>query len=159
MLNFTNRGLLSPHREIQSNVTEINSIFVHNIGSTERLVLFDAYLTYSNALKHLLEVDKMKQWLNGSFVTTKPSPKDIDLVTFIDYDLVENLGLDLEKFKYPSSEIVFNVDAYIVKVYPETHTNYTFYKGDIAYWYESFTRTKRNRIGKKYPKGFVEIYF
>ena len=80
-------------------------------------------------------------------------------VTFINYDLVEKLGAELEIFKFPSSETVFNVDAYIVNVYPETHVNHSFYQGDVAYWNDSFTRTKRNRMGRKYPKGLLEIYF
>ncbi|MGJ1534902.1 DUF6932 family protein [Sphingobacterium multivorum] len=51
----------------------------------------------------------------------------------------------------------FGLDAYIVKVYPRTHTKYPLYIGDEMYWMDKFDKNKRNRNGVKVPKGFVEI--
>ena len=101
--------------------------------------------------------DVLTQWIDGSFVTKKQEPGDIDLVTFIDFSVAEKLGDDLKDFKYPLSEIVFGVDAYLVKIYPPGHQLHQLYVSDSAYWLHHFTQTRRNRIGNKQHKGFLEI--
>lgn len=45
MLNFTRKGLLSRYKENPSNLSEIISIFVEKMASSERKILFGAYLT------------------------------------------------------------------------------------------------------------------
>jgi len=87
----------------------------------------------------------------------KPEPGDIDLVTFIDFFIAEKLRDELKDFKYPFSEIVFGVDAYLVKKYPPNHRLYNLYISDSAYWMAHFSKTRRNRIGNKQSKGFLEI--
>jgi hypothetical protein len=46
-------------------------------------------------------------------VTKKSSPGDIDLITFLDFEIVKQLGDSINNFKYPNSEIIFGVDAFI----------------------------------------------
>jgi hypothetical protein len=57
-------------------------------------------------------------------VTKKSSPGDIDLITFLDFEIVKQLGDSINSFKYPNSEIIYGVDAYIIEVYPENHKNF-----------------------------------
>ena len=97
------------------------------------------------------------QWIDGSFTTKEPNPNDIDLVTFIPYDFVERLGIKLQPFKYPGSIENYGIDGYIGKVYPISHEQNSLYLGDRAYWMDHFTKTKINRRGNKFPKGFLEI--
>ena len=110
-------------------------------------------MQYTNELKKRC-ADVLTQWIDGSFVTKKQEPGDIDLVTFIDFSVAEKLGDDLKDFKYPLSEIVFVVDAYLVKIYPPGHQLHQLYVSDSAYWLHHFTQTRRNRIGNKQHKGF-----
>lgn len=79
----------------------------------------------------------------------------IFVVTFIDYDD----DSDLSKFVYPQSIEKYNVDGNIVKVYPRKHPKIALYMGDWLYWMDRFDKTRRNRTGNRYPKGFFEIVF
>ncbi|WP_194976818.1 hypothetical protein [Aquiflexum lacus] len=51
----------------------------------------------------------------------------------------------------------YGLDGYIVRAYPVGHKSYSLYMGDKSYWMNHFTKTKINRRGNKYPKGFLEI--
>jgi hypothetical protein len=100
------------------------------------------------------------QWVNGSFVNLQTAnPKDIDLVTFIDHELAEKYKTELEDFGARTANSVFGVDAYILITYPEGHTAYTIYSYDRVYWAELFSRTRRDKYGKKNPKGYLEIIY
>jgi hypothetical protein len=69
------------------------------------------------------------------------------------------LGNLLQSFKYPASEINFQVDAYIVAVYPIQHKKYYLYQHDSAYWMDQFDTTRRNKNGNRLSKGFLEINY
>jgi hypothetical protein len=80
MLNFDERGNLKPYECIHSSVDELKDYFVTAIKSETRISNFEKYLKYSADLKQLSGGKSLKQWINGSFVTMKPDPDDIDLV-------------------------------------------------------------------------------
>jgi len=99
------------------------------------------------------------QWVDGSFISKKPEPNDIDVISFISYrELIED-KYKLDNFKYPSPLTNCCVDAYIVLVYPPEHKNYPLYIGDRLYWMDVFDKTKTSRNGSKHPKGFLELNF
>ncbi|WP_394343505.1 DUF6932 family protein [Flavobacterium ustbae] len=72
--------------------------------------------------------------------------------------MVDKLGSKLDDFKYPNSEILYGVDAYIIEVYPQGHKHNIRFLSDKAYWLDRFTKTRRIR-GNKLSKGFLEINF
>ena len=97
MLTFNSAGYLTPNTAINSTVREFEEEFVVNYSSGDRSRLFEMYLQYCNDLKALCEERELLQWIDGSFVTkSKPSPSDIDMVTFIDAELIEKLGKEVE---------------------------------------------------------------
>jgi hypothetical protein len=153
MLNFNSNGLLVPANNIKSDILELEGVFVTNIRTINRKELFEKYISYSNSLKELCNVN-LKQWIDGSFVTKKSEPQDIDLITFIDFKIVEVLNDSLTDYKYPASKTIFGVDAYIIRTYPTDHKYYLSYRADQAYWMDHFSRTRRNRIGNKLQKDF-----
>jgi hypothetical protein len=157
MLRFNSNGLLVPDHNIKSNVNELEDIFVKSIKTNKRIELFSNYINYSNSLKELCNDVNLIQWIDGSFVTQKAEPKDVDLVTFIDFEIDKELGDKLINYKYPASKNLFRVDAYLVRLYPKGHKYYSIYESDRAYWMDHFNKTRRNRIGNKLPKGFLEI--
>jgi hypothetical protein len=157
MLKLNSNGLLVPDRNIQTDIVELEKTFVTAFQSVTRKRLFDNYISYSIALKELCKDQKNIQWIDGSFVTNRPNPDDIDLVTFIDFSIVEKLKDDLTAYKYPNSQNNFGVDAYIIKVYPIGHKYYQSFLADKAYWMNHFSKTKRNRVGNKLKKGVLEI--
>jgi hypothetical protein len=157
MLNFNAVGLLEPDNNIQSSILELERFFVTDIQTAKRKELFENYISYSNSLSGVCDNADLKQWVDGSFVSKKPEPNDIDLVTFIDFSVVEALNNQLVNYKYPASQNIFGVDAYLVSIYPPEHKCYPLYLADWAYWMSHFNRTRRNRIGNKLRKGFLEI--
>lgn len=158
MLTFNHSGLLVPDNKINSTVQELENEFVLNIQSVKRKEIFDAYVKYNEDFKKLCNLEELPQWINGSFVTKKKNPGDIDLVTFLDYETIQQLGSKLDDFKFPNSEIIYGVDAYIIEVYPKNHKCRIRYISDKAYWLDRFTKTRRIR-GNKLSKGFLEIKY
>lgn len=157
MLKFNTKGMLIPDTNIPSDITELEEIFVNGITSYTRGHLFNKYISYSKALKELCDNGELIQWIDGSFATKKSNPSDIDLVTFVEFSAVDELGDRLTNYKFPASKSIFGVDAYIIRVYPPNHKFYQLYQLDKLYWMDYFTKTRRNRIGNKLPKDFLEI--
>lgn len=156
MLTFNNSGLLVPDTRIHSTFTELKQEFVFNIPTQKRAQLFDLYVKYNEDLKRVCNLEALHQWINGSYVTKKQNPGDIDLVTFLDTAIILQLGSKLNDFTYPNSEKIYGVDAYIIEAYPEDHKDRFTFESDKAYWIDRFTKTRRIR-GNKLAKGFLEI--
>ncbi|WP_166921168.1 DUF6932 family protein [Flavobacterium poyangense] len=158
MLTFNRSGLLVPDNKIISTILELENEFVLKIPSKKRKEIFEAYVKYNEDFKKVCNLDELHQWINGSYVTKKYNPGDIDLITFLHHNIVSQLGSKLDNFTYPNSEIIYGVDAYIVETYPENHVNNFRCISDKAYWMDRFTKTRRIR-GNKLSKGFLEIKF
>lgn len=158
MLTFNQHGLLVPNTTISSSLSEIEDKLVHQIGSVKRQMLYSGYLDYMAELRRVIGDAPFKQWINGSFSTLTPNPGDIDIVSFINFEVVKQFDKDLRSLRFPAS-LQFGVDAYIVRVYPPDHRLVALYIGDHAYWMDKFDKTERNRRGLVYPKGFIELAF
>lgn len=156
MLVFNHSGLLVPDSKITSSIAVLEDEFVIKLPSPKRLDLFKSYIRYCEEFKKTCGLERLHQWVNGSFVTKKPNPGDIDIVTFLDHNLVQRLGHSLDNFKYPNSEAIYNVDAFFVEIYPAGHPKRHYYTSDWAYWYDRFTKTRRIR-GNRLAKGFLEM--
>ena len=159
MLKFTSKGLLVPNRNIISSLAELKEEFLDNIFTQNRKSLFENYIKYSDDLSKTCKGSKIRQWIDGSFVTKNSKPKDIDIVSFIEYQIIDSNEPIFTNFKFPNSINKYGVDAYIVKVYPDDHKKYPLYIGDRMYWMDRFDKTRRNRAGNKVPKGFLEILY
>ena len=156
-LNFDSKGNLVPNSNIKCTLAVFHEVFVENMATPQRISLYEAFLKYSSELKDILDGGEIICWINGSYTTKKKSPNDLDLVTFINYRILDQKEQSLLDFKYPNSLSKFGLDAYIIKVYPRDHKNYPLYIGDEMYWMDKFDKNKRNRNGIKVPKGFIEI--
>lgn len=156
MIELNQRGLLIPDYNIPATILELATIFVWNMPVSQRQTLFNKYLDYMTSMYDLLDDLPFIQWIDGSFTTTDANPRDIDIVTFINFDVVNRLDSELVQFKYPAS-LSFGMDAYIVRVFPPDHRSFALYAGDRAYWLERFSRTERNRRGVIHKKGFLEL--
>lgn len=156
-LSFTNRGLITPNTNVPATLSEFENVFASGM-SVRRRELFKGYQTYLTHLQAILGNAPFIQWVDGSFTTLTPNPKDIDVVSFVGFDVVARCEPQLKALKYPHS-LDFGVDAYIVRVYPADHRHYPQYTGDRAYWMSQFDKTERNRRGIISPKGFLELSF
>lgn len=157
MIEFDKYGNLLPYDVVDTNLSLFDNYFVKEMKNKEhRYELYKFYINYIKRLNELI-TQSYFQWINGSFVTKKIKPNDIDLVSFIDYRIVEKYEPELKSFIYPLSKSIHNVDAYIVKVYPSEHEKHKLYKSDSLYWMHQFLKTKPNKQGKQMNKGFIKI--
>ncbi|UFH54044.1 DUF6932 family protein [Spirosoma sp. KNUC1025] len=156
MLELNSRGLIIPDYNVPSTVDELASVFVWNIPTRQRKELFSKYIDYMLEMYDILGDTPFIQWIDGSFTTTNASPNDIDIVTFVNFDVATRLENELAQFKYPLS-LSYGMDAYIVRVFPPEHRSFALYVGDRAYWLDKFSKTERNRRGIVYRKGFIEL--
>ena len=84
-MQFDEFGNLTPYDLIETDLVVFEQKFIWN---EHRKNLFDEYINLIVELKNL-GVTNCFQWINGSFVTKKEKPNDIDIVTFIDFRLHE----------------------------------------------------------------------
>ncbi|TAF94263.1 MAG: hypothetical protein EAZ46_10770 [Runella sp.] len=92
------------------------------------------------------------QWIDGSFVTQKLNPKDVDFVTFIDAQIFEQNEKNLEKMRgvqYVNRPLL---DSYFVATYDDIR-----FECDRLYWFHKFEKDDRKRFKNK--KGFIKLKF
>jgi len=157
MISFDKNGNITPYEIIEIDLKTFQKNFVDNLDNSEhRNNLYQDYLNYTKELCKIVS-NQFFQWINGSFVTKKHTPRDIDLVSFVDYQLADKYKRELNNFVYPLSRENYNMDAYIVKLYPNDNKNLVFSKSDTSYWFHHFQKTKPNKNGEKFYKGFIKI--
>ena len=156
MIELNQRGLIIPDYNVPATILEFATVFVWNIPVSQRQTLFSKYLDYMTSMYDLLNDLPFVQCIDRSFTTSDAHPNDIDIVTFINFNVIAQFGKDLGQFKYPLS-LSYGMDAYIVRVFPPEHRSFALYVGDRAYWLDRFSKTERNRRGIVYRKGFLEL--
>ncbi len=159
---FDEHGYLKPRNKIHMTFEEFQRIFVEAFGNdSTRLAIFENYQKFIEDFQKTVTPNFI-QWVNGSFVTQKPSPNDIDFVTILDYKIFNEFDEIIDKQFRQSGAIRKygrQIDVYAVRQYPEGHPQFEVFKGELAYWQFQFSETKRNRANKKFQKGFIELKF
>lgn len=159
-MKFDHRGNLHPYQKFELSLKEFEDFFIQPFPkNSTRHIIFQNYLRFIADFRKEV-TDSFSQWINGSFVTDKLNPNDIDFVSIIDADIFErNEELIEAKFRLKGAKSIYQVDAYTVKKYPEGHKKQLISKHELVYWNNWFSETKKNRMKKKFPKGFIEINF
>lgn len=159
MLQFDSKGFLTPDKNLPSNFAEFEHEFVSKFGKqAKRQVLFEDFKRYFRDLFDAMKIDEILVWVDGSFTTRKESPNDIDFVTFIDSELVEKFtDIINRKFTSPEAKQLYQMDAFLLRQYNETHPDHFFTVSDRAYWHSLFSNTRKNRRGLSFKKGFIEL--
>lgn len=159
-LTFDQRGNLFPYKNIKLDLDAFRFLFVEKFSENEhRKKIFENYLKFVDDFSKQISSNFI-QWIDGSFVSSKDYPNDIDFVTFISNEVFQaNEQLIQENFRLNGAKQKYEVDAYTIRQYPKDHKRYMLYQSDRLYWFNLFTQTKKNRAKKKYPKGFIEIEF
>lgn len=161
-LSFDIRGNLKPYQKNSLSLKEFKTYFVDTFDDIDqkRRQIWENYETFLKDFQ--LEVTPtFTQWIDGSFVSTKSHPSDIDFVTLIDYTIYEKYEkLIEEKFRMQHAKNYYKfIDAYTIKIYPENHQKHFITEYDLLYWERWFMETKKNRNKMRFPKGFIEIKF
>ncbi|MVM39176.1 hypothetical protein GO730_19200 [Spirosoma sp. HMF3257] len=153
MLQLSEDGLLPPGRH-RCQIDDFFDLFVQEFtNNVHRQRLFQEWKSYSDRLRTRVGQNRLTQWIDGSFVTNKSIPNDIDFVTFIPCHLYEPCEDGLIEFYSTVSLHDKGLDAYICPVYPIEHTSYQLTRQYKAVWQNRF---KKNKYSSG-EKGFLEL--
>jgi len=158
MLHFDERGHLLPYQIVELTLPEFEAFFVENLNDQKhRRELFERYLVFVGDLKRTFQVP-LFQWVDGSFITRKELPGDMDVVTFLPYDTMAKKAVEVHHFIKSAKQTYF-VDAVFCPVCKWNHRFYQDSKEKEAYWFNLYTRSRLDVFGKRHPKGLVKIDF
>src|SRR5690554_2392311 len=155
--SFDKHGNIVPYELHPVTIAELEEEFVQPFTkSSTRKNIVEGHSNYVIEIFQILE-HNFFQWLDGSFVTQKLDPNDIDVINFVHYsDYTNNITGNLRKFLThfgdPRSE--YKVDGYIVPVYPPNDPRFALTIDKYNYWRLLFGRDKNNN-----PKGMLELKF
>lgn len=150
-------GLLVPGRHPVT-TSAFKAHFVEAFpNSASRAPLYQRWLRHRLAV--LSYVPIISQWINGSFVTDKEDPKDIDLVTLMraaDYDALlpvqQSMLTSLMSGK--ATKAVWGMDSYAVLTVPPMHASAAAAQQIANGWHYEWSRV-RGRPGAQ--KGYLEV--
>lgn len=157
-LQFDIRGNLIPNEIIDVSWDDFKQVFVKSFEDTStRHKIFEKFEAYIAEFQ--AEICKsFTVWINGSFVSRKINPNDIDVVILLEYQIQEQFeSLIRSKFTAIKTWKTTNVDAYILKLFPEDHQMFKSTTFDKYYWVDKFSNSKINKEGKSFSKGFIQI--
>jgi hypothetical protein len=105
------------------------------------------------------------QWVDGSFVTAKAQPGDLDVVTFCDYDLLNQLGPPIQPFYARALSsgkeciLAYGCDSYAVPCCDSTHPYFPVFERMRKYWRKHFAAVYDPLTGQTVAedKGFVSL--
>ncbi|QRR01184.1 DUF6932 family protein [Dyadobacter sandarakinus] len=153
-MEFDIKGNLMPYEIIYTDLAtfkrELVDAFPH---SRTRQHIFQNFAGYIEKLTALIGTD-FYQWIDGSFVTRKLDPRDIDVVTFVDADVYNKCEQGIQLLRDYNRDHQTGLDEYFVKHYPELHRKNVLYQMDIVQWYTQFCTS---RTGAR--KGFIQLNY
>lgn len=99
-------------------------------------------------------------WLDGSFVTQKLNPRDIDAVFLLDYQVCEQKKSVLEhRWFIKENKFSIGLDLYYSIEYPETHKRHFLTHLNHLYWLDVYGHIRKDSVGRQYTKGFIQLKF
>ncbi|GAB4026491.1 hypothetical protein GCM10028773_55310 [Spirosoma koreense] len=135
---------------------EIRDVFVRPFDNSEtRERLFGEWMKYNRMLRQELG-EGFLQWVNGSFVTQKLNPKDVDIVSFIPSHLFRKFEKRLDYYWTDNWERE-GVDAYLVEQHADDSLYFSLYRTQLENWKKLYTKTKVTDKPAGASKGFLLV--
>ena len=162
--SFNDNGHLPPGIH-ETTLEEFKTRFVDGVQeSTTRADVFSGYTRYCADLSKLDLI--IKQWLDGSFTTSKVNPNDIDVISHLDamkignnksiYDQVYRLIINKKHTNRDRLNSKYKCDPFAIFVFPPGHKYYDrITLSDIKYWTEFFGHD--TRVSGNPSKGLIEL--
>jgi hypothetical protein len=150
-------GLL-PAGRVRVTVEEFHGAFVEPFPESKtRERLFDRWQDHRAALASMLPLTA--QWIDGSFVTAKVDPGDIDLVNVLDgvqLDAVPENRRAIARMMLSgqSTRNLWGIDSYPLPEYPDGHPFHNEYLRFRGYWDRWFGLVRGN---DQATKGYLEV--
>ena len=143
-MEFDKNGNLFPYKIHALTFDEFELVFGFN---EHRKFLLSILLHFVTELRNIIS-DEPEIWIDGSFVTQKMHPRDIDIVIFVNFQYFKSKETLLTILK----ERQEFVDLYYVKVFPEDHPDNQLTQLDKLDWLHFFTTDRKNK-----RKGFIKL--
>lgn len=145
---FNEKGLLNPGF-FEYKLNEFEKIFVNDFyESQSRKVIFKGFIKWLKQLLTFCYPDEI--WIDGSFVTSKINPNDIDVVVFVDLMVLYNNKIELEEMRNFGEENF--CDTYIAFSPNEIYPGNVKLINHRNYWKGQFGFDREDN-----PKGIVKI--
>ncbi len=147
--------------------TELREVFVGGFeGSKSRGTICEGFARLRAEVSNL-GVSAM-QWVDGSFVEANPEPRDVDVVSFCDYDALNGLVAPAQQTIVQllngreATKLRFYTHTFLVPSCPPGHPYHAAFETQRAYWRKWFGQTREipNPPGLDlpgYPKGFLQM--
>jgi hypothetical protein len=128
--------------------------------SPTRTGIFEWWVSHREALCLVSPV--VEQWLDGSFVSTKLDPADIDVVTVLDGPDFDALPLFQQRLTQslvngPHTRDFWHCDSYAILRYPAGHPGHADYLARHDYWDDTWGHLGPLDPRGRLPKGFLVI--
>lgn len=163
---FNNDGNL-PEGVHECSEASLEQVFVSGFPETSvRSKLFSGFKSLRTLARNVSP--PATQWVDGSFVTAKQEPDDIDVLSFVDYDTLTRLPRDKYDEVYAllgareKTKTKFGCHTFLELSCPPGHPHFRFFDRERLYWLRWFGTTRETPSadgtpipGK--PKGFVQI--
>ena len=154
-MQFDQRGHLTPYEIIETNLETFENVFVSEIkNSRTRLALFEEYREFLAELQQIIGAN-FYQWIDGSFTTQRRNPSDIDLVTFLDGQRLNQFAAQLSPLQKRKFQSRGKIDAYFVATYPKGHALYDMFWMDHLDWLHQFEKDTRLKGNPR--KGIIQL--
>lgn len=144
----------------RASVSEVHEVLVAGFDDPAvRQEIFDQWTELTAEIRAIVQVEK--QWLNGSFVSRKLTPGDLDLATFLDGDQLEALP-EAERDRLtallsgPNVEAYPLIDSFAIVLYAPGHPVHEVGEATREA-FESTFFARDSRIAPPIEKGFVEV--
>jgi hypothetical protein len=156
--NYDIRGNLTPNEIIPMEWDDFVQHFVNDKqNSTTRQRLLSNFVVFIEQLQGTI-TPNFKIWVDGSFISTKLNPRDIDAVFLLPHDIVERKKsvLDnqifIKEFKYSKG-----LDLYYLVDYPKNHKRHYLTHHTNLYWKDVYGHTRADINEQQFSKGFIEL--
>ena len=153
-MQFDQFGNLAPYEVQTIDLNTFEAFFVVAFAQSEsRRRLFDNYLKYVQELQSFAPTG-FYQWIDGSFITNKLNPRDIDFVTFLDwqdYRKNDTAISELRKRRFDKSS---GMDGYFVEVFPALHKDFSNFQITRVEWLHLFATSRTSK-----SKGIIQLNF
>lgn len=152
-LRFNSHGLLTPAEAIPADLEVVKRHFVDAFPKSKtRVKLYENLIQFNETLQKEV-YPWYEMWVDGSFVTKKHNPRDVDVVVFLDAEVYRLREKKFDAIVSFSFEIL-KIDAYFVIVYPEKHPSFPLTQISTNRWFDFLSTTRsENR------KGFLKLDF
>lgn len=157
---FDEQGYLKPSQPIPALLEDVEQYFVQRMAKSDtRHQLWANFVEFA-----LLFRDEVASvftiWLDGSFVTQKLNPMDIDAVFLIDYRVCERKKSVLEnQWFIAENKPKKGLDLYYSIEYPENHKRHFLTHLNHLYWLDVYGHTRKDIHGRQHAKGFIQIKY